>query len=75
MAARASGITSAANSRSWSLVSCSRTRLTVSNRSSAANQAMMLAQMSGVVRIGWPPGPDAGGRRCTGYRSRRRRAG
>jgi hypothetical protein len=32
----------------------------VSNRSSAANSAMMLAQMSGVVRIGWPPGPERG---------------
>jgi hypothetical protein len=32
----------------------------VSNRSSAANSAMMLDQMSGVVRIGWPPGPERG---------------
>jgi hypothetical protein len=32
----------------------------VSNRCPAANSVMILAQVSGVVRIGWPPGPVRG---------------
>jgi hypothetical protein len=53
-------MTSAANSWSCVGVSCSGIRLMVSNRCSAANSVMILAQMSGVVRIGWPPGPERG---------------
>jgi hypothetical protein len=57
---QASGITSAANRRICSADSCSRTRLTVSNRCPAANSAMIPAQAAGVVRIGWAPGPERG---------------
>ena len=68
VAARASGMTSAANRCSCAGVSCSGIRLMVSNRCSAANSVMILAQMSGWSGSAGRPALSGGGLPCRGHR-------